>query len=178
MLIDKIYYAGIGSRIIPSDIFSKMTKIAHTFEKLGFILRSGGSDGADTAFENGIIEDSNKEIFIPWEGFNGRMTGILLPDDEKYTKLVYETHPLKDKIKKVELMFHRRNCCQVLGLNLDSPVKFVLCWTPDGTENKTTIKTGGTGQAIRLANLYNIPVFNMKNENWEERLDMLISMFI
>lgn len=173
--MNKIYYAGIGSRIIPDDISDKIRTIAHNFEKLGFILRSGGATGADTAFENGVRGDANKEIFIPWAGFNGRMSGIILPEDERYTKLVHETHPLKDKIKRVELLFHQRNCCQVLGLNLDRPSKFVLCWTPDGAENKTTVRTGGTGQAIRIANRYNIPVFNMRNDYWEERLDLLLS---
>lgn len=48
-----------------------------------------------------------------------------------------------------------RNTCQVLGLNLDSPVKAVICYTPGGSGS------GGTGQAIRIAQAYKIPVIDM-----------------
>ena len=62
------YYTGIGSRETPSHILELMTKIAKYLDSLGFILRSGGAPGADTAFANGAV---NKQIFIPWKNFNG-----------------------------------------------------------------------------------------------------------
>lgn len=34
--------------------------------KEGCILRSGGAEGADTAFENGVRSLYNKEIYLPW----------------------------------------------------------------------------------------------------------------
>ncbi len=75
--------------------------------------------------------------------------------------------------------FHARNVQQVLGKNLDTPTKFVVCWTPDGAEQRTSNKTGGTGQAIRVAISNNIPVFNLYNEGRLEELkssldDMLL----
>jgi hypothetical protein len=42
----------------------------------------------------------------------------------------------------------------VLGHDLRSPSRFVVCWTADGRA------TGGTGQAIRIAEAYAVPVFN------------------
>lgn len=56
-------------------------------------------------------------------------------------------------------MFMSRNVYQVLGPNLDDPVEFIICWTKDGKAS------GGTGQAIRIANDYGVPVFNLKNVN-------------
>lgn len=65
--------------------------------------------------------------------------------------------------------FHARNCHQVLGANLDSPVDFVLCWTPGGAT------TGGTATAIKLARKHNIPVINMATEGWRETLESLLA---
>lgn len=54
--------------------------------------------------------------------------------------------------------------------------RFVICWTPDGaTEaDHTGRETGGTGQAIRIANIMGIPVYNLKNKECQEALDNLM----
>lgn len=57
-------YTGIGSRETPPEIQEIMTNYARKLDKLGFILRSGGAMGADTAFEKG---STNKEIYLPWK---------------------------------------------------------------------------------------------------------------
>jgi O-acetyl-ADP-ribose deacetylase (regulator of RNase III) len=44
---------------------------------------------------------------------------------------------------------------QVLGARLDTPARFVIAWTSDGQD------TGGTGQAIRIADSLGIPVLNL-----------------
>jgi hypothetical protein len=51
----------------------------------------------------------------------------------------------------------------MLGISLLEPAKFVLCWTPDGarTAADTSQTTGGTGQAIRVADSYGIRVYNL-----------------
>lgn len=50
---------------------------------------------------------------------------------------------------------HTRNVHQVLGMDLDSPVRFAIAWTVDGNA------TGGTGQAIRISDSLGIPVLNL-----------------
>lgn len=69
---------------------------------------------------------------------------------------------------------HARNVHQVLGAACSDPAAWVLCWTPDGTERETTAKTGGTGQAIRIAVAHGVPVVNMAREGWRERLEALL----
>lgn len=69
-------YAGIGSRDTPEDILRLMAVVAAKREDDGFILRSGGADGADTAFESGVVSSDMKEIYLPWKGFNGRGTEV------------------------------------------------------------------------------------------------------
>jgi len=64
----KKYYTGIGSRETPKKILVLMDKLAQKLEKQGYVLRSGGAAGADTAFAENVVK---KEIFIPWNNFNG-----------------------------------------------------------------------------------------------------------
>ena len=45
-----MYYTGIGARTTPNDVLKDMTNIASNLEQSGFILRSGGANGADSAF--------------------------------------------------------------------------------------------------------------------------------
>lgn len=151
------YYAGIGSRETPSSIQKQMFKIAIELSRSNFCLRSGGAEGADDAFERGA---EYKQIFLPWNGFNGRQEDgasyIVPPFNEHYT-LKY--HPKPSSLSFTAKKFMSRNAYQVLGPDLNNPVDFILCWTKDGKA------LGGTGQAIRIANDYQIPVFNLRNED-------------
>jgi len=160
-------YAGIGSRETPARIQNLMNRIAYTFEKEGFILRSGGADGADSAFENGVVNNYNKEIYLPWNGFNGRYGVSNNPDGGLYTgyptneiaEEAYEYakkfHPAWDRCSRGAKLMHARNVSQILGWSLLEPSKFVVCWTPNGN------LIGGTAQALRLANYFEVPVFNL-----------------
>jgi hypothetical protein len=167
-------YSGIGSRETPSDVMGMMTKIARQLQDL-LILRSGHAPGADTAFEQGIT-NGNMEIYIPWKGFGGSTSNLYESLPLAY-EIASQYHPtwktLRDPVKRLM----SRNVHQVLGPNLDSPAKFVLCWTPDGAESHKTRsqKTGGTGQAISIASENNVPVINMKNFFWKDRLLEIVS---
>jgi hypothetical protein len=61
-------YAGIGSRQTPDHVLAAITAVAKVLAERGYILRSGGAEGADTAFEKGAGKAT--EIFLPWRGFN------------------------------------------------------------------------------------------------------------
>lgn len=59
-------YAGIGSRKSPKDQINVMIKLAQVLGKARFILRSGGADGADLAFEYGAsLVKGPMEIYLP-----------------------------------------------------------------------------------------------------------------
>lgn len=167
-------YAGIGSRQSPSEICQLMTIIAGALQN-EFILRSGSAPGADEAFEKGVT-NNNKEIYIPWKGFAGNDSQLYTQSDEAFY-IASQYHPnwknLKESVKKLMA----RNVHQVLGKDLKSPVYFVLTWTPDGCESHKTRsqKTGGTGQAISIASENDIPIFNMKNIIWSDRLEERLS---
>lgn len=166
-------YTGIGSRKTPDDILERMRAYGSAFAKLGFTLRSGAAEGADKAFETGCLSaGGKKEIFLPWQKFNDHISPFykITPEALKLAERVYGQgwQYLSQGAKKLMA----RNCYQVLGVNLDTPSDFVVCWTPDGCVNKEqrTRRTGGTGQAIALADEYGIPVFNLQWEADEDRL--------
>lgn len=125
-----IHYAGIGSRNTPSNVLSIMTKLARRLDELGFVLRSGGADGADSVFEDG---SKNKQIFLPWEGFNGRESEFTSPSSEAF-RVAEIVHDGWRYLKPGAQKLMARNCHQILGADMRSPADFVICWTPDGAE--------------------------------------------
>lgn len=142
-------YAGIGSRKTPHDVLEGMRRLAAYLDTAGFVLRSGGADGADTAFEDGAV---CAQIFLPWKEFNNNTSALYPPTPEAF-EMAAKFHPAWGKCSRGARALHARNCHQVLGLSLNEPSKFVACWH-DGT--------GGTLQAVRIANAYDIQVFNLK----------------
>lgn len=155
------YYAGVGSRRTPKDVCELMTQIARYLYFKGYTLRSGGADGADSAFEIGAGE--KKEIFLPFEGFNNSESKFFNPPDKAF-KIVEKLHPAWEKCKPHVRCFHARNVQQVLGKNLDNPSDFVVCWTRNGK------LVGGTAMSIRIAREYDIPVFNLAIEEDKNRI--------
>lgn len=169
------YYTGIGSRKIPKQVRNKMYNLGAALGECEqehndplFILRSGGADGADTAFEQGCASvNGQMQIFLPWKEFNNNPSPFYTIPDEAYTIAKDVYGPNWSRLKKSTKHFMARNVLQVIGPTLDINSMFVVCWTPDGctTAEDRTKKTGGTGQAIALASELDIPVFNLYHEN-------------
>lgn len=154
-------YTGIGSRETPEETLQLMQKTAYILGQLGYRLRTGGAPGADTAFELGAVSVPNgpqPEVYLPWRGFNNR-TSQFYNVSTQALALAEKYHPAWERLAQGPRKLMGRNCYQVLGASLDNPSDFILCWTKDGKAS------GGTGQAIRIAQDYQIPVFNMKNPN-------------
>lgn len=152
----KKYYTGIGSRETPPRVLMEMEAIAILLEKEGYTLRSGGAPGADEHFELCV---QNKEIFLPWERFNNNPSNLHNVTEEAVS-FSLKFHPAPERLSPAAKKLMGRNAYQVMGRGLDTPSEFVICWTKDGKDS------GGTGQAIRIARHYGIPVYNLKNETW------------
>lgn len=185
----KKFYAGIGSRTISKSVYKDMTAIATSLEEMGYWLRSGNAIGSDQAFASGV--KTNAQIWLPWKDFEKEFsdkhpehTYKLVgdeccpgePDPEAWDS-VEKFHPNFKNMKKLEntlqaekyynfMRFMSRNYRQVIGWGeLDS--RFVICWTHDGTD------VGGTGQAIRIADYYDIPVYNLFKHSKDEIMSMI-----
>ena len=145
----RVYYTGIGSRNIPDTYFNLIIAIAEYMAKQGYILRSNGK----------------KEIYLPWKNFNGNKSNLIFDDDIEAINIAKKYHPAYNGLSQGAKRLIARNGYQVLGKDLKTPSKYIICYT-DGT--------GGTSQALRIAEdiQINIPIFNLYH--YKEPKDVLI----
>ena len=140
--------------------------------QLGITFTSGlceiGMDGIaqkaySKAVDLGLAKESQFEVYVA-DQYNIRRS--TLPRKHlaivRNKDLIYETeriasevHPAWDRCNEWARGMHSRNCHQILGYDLQSPVDAVICWTPDGKI------VGGTATALKLSMKYDIPVFNL-----------------
>lgn len=182
----KNYYTGIGSRETPKDICKLMEDIAFKLASKDYILRSGAAQGADTAFEEGAkfyaeqVEErvTLAQIYLPWDGFvkNGDYDDFYkdwykvldrMPNKKEAELIASETHPAWEKCSRGAKLLHTRNVYQVLGSSLKSPSQFLICWAK--LDKHGNIR-GGTATAWNLAQKYDVPCFNLINEEDKQRL--------
>lgn len=167
------YYAGIGSRKTPPEILNLMVKIGCELAKRGFILRSGGAAGADSAFEkgcdswyiaSGMVNEPMeypcpKQIFLAQDIKDDPASHQAMEEAKRY-------HPAWGRMNMFSRKLHARNAFQILGRGMHAPSNVVICWTPDGclSHQSRTIVTGGTGTAISIAQAHKIPILNLRHE--------------
>lgn len=144
------YYAGIGARKTPQEFLNLFYRVAKYLSSKDCVLRSGGAKGADSAFELGA---ARKEVYLPWRNFEGRNSNLIVSNPRAF-EIAKKYHPRWNYLSQGAQKLQARNSHQILGMDLDSPSNFVICWTEGGKGG------GGTGQAIRIALDHNIPVFD------------------
>lgn len=147
------FYTGVGSRQTPKAVLASMTRIATRLRDEGYILRSGGAVGADTAFEQGAGAQRSL-VYLPWRRFRDHASPYFSVSKEAQA-IAARHHPAWHLLNQHARLLHGRNVYQVLGLSLDTKSDFVICWTKDGRP------TGGTATAIRIAQAYGISVYNL-----------------
>jgi hypothetical protein len=184
MTILEKFYTGIGSRETPAEYLAIMTELATYLNKTGWTLRSGGSWGADEAFQKGVSNYSN--IFLPrlnWRKDDG-IVGRFIDDtelvrDAMYIVSKYDLHEDWDNLLNsrgdgglMTVKLHTRNVFQVLGDNLKNPSKFLVCYTNDGAIDLSEMSrsTGGTRTAMRLACHFQVPIFNLRRPDHKLRI--------
>ncbi|MFW6243324.1 MAG: hypothetical protein ACOC2W_04115 [bacterium] len=172
------FYTGIGSRKVPYNIMNIMTIIATKLSERDYILRSGGANGSDNAFEKEVI-NNNKDIYLPSSYFNGRKSNMINYYDvtqfNNYNiayDIALKNHPNFNVLSPFVKKLMTRNTYQILGKDLETLSDFVICWTPDGCShhNERRLSTGGTGQAISIASKHNIQIFNLCREDHKIKL--------
>jgi len=154
----------------------------------GWILRSGGANGADAAFEQAVdhmvreafapdrISLPAKQIYLPWRGFNNSRSELhpgRIPFTPQEQSCAAHFHPAWDKCSPSAKLMHQRNVRQIVGSHAVDGENlvlsaFVVCWTPGGEI------TGGTGQALRMATAMNVPIVNLGLAQSNEELERLV----
>lgn len=172
------YYTGVGARKTPLLYLVLMSLLAKELKKT-HILRSGEAAGADYAFSYGA--DNEGELFLPEKGFRGSSSNYYLHNMNpkivnKAISILRQDSimPWYDRLKDSHKRLHVRNVFQILGpeLNVDDKSSFMVCYTENGETQISDCNrnTGGTGTAIKLADLYSVPIYNISNKESFDRI--------
>lgn len=185
-----LVYTGAGSRDTPRPIGATLTALARTLALRGYTVRVGGARGADLDFEVGAAQcGGGIELYLPWPGFcerEARAAGLLRPrfafhmlhePSAAAYDLAARHHPAWDALPPKHRALHARNGHELLGADLDAPSRFLVCWTADGADadHPPTPRTRGTGQAIRIAIAYRVPVFNLARPETYDRIQRFLA---
>lgn len=167
----------IGSRQLEQkEEYQKDIKLCHNvcmrLAQLGITFTSGlcelGMDGiAQKAYSKAVdLGDAKEEQFEVYvaDQYNIRRSNLprkhlaivrnphLIKETEDIASKV---HPAWERCNEWARGMHSRNCHQILGYDLQSPVDAVICWTPKGNIQ------GGTRTALMIAMREGIPIFNL-----------------
>lgn len=179
------HFAGVGARAVADhpEVGALITRIAFALRDLGWTCRSGGAPGGDAAFEFGAscqrMGPARLERYLPYHEWRGHHEHVALhyPTPGAHD-IAAAHHPAWSKVPAMKRSYLARTSHIILGRDVmrPEPVAFVLCWTEDGAcaADETTRETGGTGQAIRVACAYGVPVYNLKREGHRAMLEELI----
>lgn len=161
-------FTGVGARETPNGILRMMKLVSALLYKKGFTLRSGHSTGPDIRFEEPYFsaDENMKEIYLPWKGFNGSNSKLYKIEKWAYDS-VDELHPAPHLVTEPAKKLLARNYHQLLGYD-ETKSDFMICWTKNGDD------VGGTGQTIRVARRYGIPIFNLAIEKDKEKLSKFL----
>lgn len=185
-----IYYTMIGSRNTPSDIMTLMESFAEKACHFGYIGRSGGANGADTCLEVGVerflvskdyhnnLKGNYQEIYLPWKDFNGRHSNVsgyytlpFMTNKGIAEGIASEVHPAWERCKQGVKKLHTRNVYQLLGQDLKTPSRFIICWAePKYLDRRSEEVKGGTGTAVKLGVDNGVEIINLYWEDQRKRV--------
>lgn len=171
-------FAGIGTREATAEEQNLLSDAALMLCRThGGWCYSGNAPGSDIACMVGAGRWTT--AWLPWDRFNygdyhaEKECGdvVIAGDGPNGRKIASETHPawgrLRDSVRRLIV----RDVYQVIGDKTHPKVSFVLCCaTPKGPDDVQ----GGTGQAVRVANRFNIPVVNVRRRDWRDHLSATI----
>ncbi len=169
-------YAGVGARRTPSAVLARMQDLARELAVRGWHLRTGGADGADSAFAN-ATPTGQRTVFVPWRGYNGwdasanrgvPLCRVLGADEIRAMREAAAAHhPAWERCPERVRDLHARNVAVLLGADMGQAVDAMVCWTDKGQVR------GGTGMAIRVARHHGVPVLNLAEVDARQALRRL-----
>lgn len=170
-------YAGFGSRATPSHLAPKLTGIAQRLTDLGYTLRSGCVAGADTYFERGA--GPHADLFVPSATARSRTSAgarLIFPSGgilDRCLLIASNVHPNFAACDEYARLLLARDMCLIWGELLNSPVAFVVIWSPPERDGSVV---GGTAIAWEVAKADLIPRYNLAVANDEARFFEMLDL--
>ena len=183
-MTELVYWTGVGSRRSSPDNRPLMTAFAQAIAAKGSVLRSGGAVGPDTWFEEGVPPPLRR-IYVPRASFDRHpRSEDIVPKNRHLMRwmracsIAEGLHPLGRHMSQDLRELMGLSVFQVLGDDLKTPSQFLVCDAPeivyDG-EGRVVDVDGGTGMAVRVAVLYNVPVFHVAVPAHRARMEGFIA---
>lgn len=167
-------YIMTSGRDVPKHIVEQMVELSRSIKESGYVLRIGGLEGGDNVL--GEL-DKDAELYLPWKNFSDKVSKLYFSTEECLalaSKFNAKFNEINNSMRSFLGMYTR----MVLGKDLKSRVNFIICWTPDGAEDSSSIttKTGLIAQAIGIASAMKIPVFNLNNADTVNKIKTYIGI--
>lgn len=157
----------IGSRETPVCLRNFFFMLGVRVAQMKWEYRSGAALGPDSWSGGGYLSVTSKGcfIFLPENGFQGHtdaepgyIDATTLSAYGAARDLAAKVHPNWKRCSDYARKTHTRNGFQVLGEDLDYPADFIFLWAkPKGSKGEVQ---GGSGQAVRLANMFGCNTVN------------------
>lgn len=182
-------YAGVGSRDVSSQVADYLSLVAEELARRGYELSTGDANGSDAAFIRGARRAGGRVSIYsarPNRKYPEAKAMISQPEPlrEKALALARRFHPgwdtMVSKGMTTAMLLHARNGQEVLGETLDKPVRTVLCWAEGSVfaHDRLVDVAGGTGQAVRIAAAFAIPVYNLALSEHRHRVERMLGCSI
>jgi hypothetical protein len=141
---------------LAQGVLELILRAASQLATQGWVLRTGMAGGADQAFYRGATVHGALELYLPWPAFEADARSpagdaeqfVLAQPTPAAYELAAQFHPAWSRCSQGARRLHARNCHQVLGPDLASPARFVLCWTP--TAASMAVAGASAGPARRF----------------------------
>lgn len=149
-------YAGIGDVNIPTNIQELMKMIGEELAHQGYVLRTGGAKGADTAFMEGCDKAKGiKEVFYPSDLHVNNETLKIAKEIHGHWEYCENKQPKQGHKYSFPVQAHCRNMKIINGDQLNNPVEFTIAY------QDINQVTGGTWQGIKYSQKLGIKVYNL-----------------
>ncbi len=172
---ESLLYTGVGSRTTPEPILKLMEFIGSVMTSQGLVLRSGSSTAADRAFELGASKYANEftkpHIYLPYPGYERSSSWLSQPSQQALDGA--ETMiPHWDTLTLSQRLLEASKLHQVGGYYLNTPSRFMICWTPNGSLVPTVSTT------IKAAEYLNIPILNLGLDHTDNFIEDWINQYL
>lgn len=159
------FYTGLASSETPEKVRAVMWAFAEVMRQRGARLRTGAELGAREGFRAGA--GPAQTTYIPWDFYCGASTtlgAILTAGWEPAIMRAAMTFGDWRHLSADEKALAICAVVQLMGLDMKSPSRLVVCWVTDET----------TAPAITIAKASNIPVLNMQRPDHLKRIIHMI----
>lgn len=186
------YYTGIGSRDISPDTYQLLVDIGERMAEKGYVLRSGGAQGADQAFQEGAckVDPDKTEIWLPDSTFENKRlqdakflgSNYTVPDNstrEAAEEWLIDSGVVKNirskNLKSRKLLC--RNVYQVVGGTC--PILMPRKWLSSVViyaTNEEEIYKKGTRVGVWTGRHFGVPTYNVMIDKQRGKLLSLLEM--